>query len=60
MDVGIYPLWLYCDIVTSLGGKITLLEIKGDSEQYQVSVDDNVELLFTEPVRGELKASTTQ
>jgi predicted dehydrogenase len=60
LDVGVYPLWLYCDLVTSLGGTLLHPSIKINSGQYNVGVDEYVEFLFDGPIKGKLRASITQ
>jgi len=60
LDVGIYPLWLYCDLVAALGRTVEIPSVKIVSTEHNVGVDENVEFLFSGSIKARLKASITQ
>ncbi|HJO94951.1 MAG TPA: Gfo/Idh/MocA family oxidoreductase [Victivallales bacterium] len=59
LDVGIYPLWLYSNIVYIMGGKLSEPSVKISTEKYNIGVDESVEFLFDSAIKGELSASIT-
>jgi predicted dehydrogenase len=60
LDVGIYSLWLYCDLVAALGRTVEVPSVKIVSTEHNIGVDENVEFLFSGRIKARLKASITQ
>lgn len=60
LDVGVYPLWLYCDLLRVMQCPLTKPQVNISTDHYQLGVDETVEFIFAGEIRGKLTASITQ
>lgn len=60
LDVGVYPLWLYCDLLRIMQCQVTKPKVNILMDKYQLGVDETVEFIFDGTIRGKLAASITQ
>ncbi|MGI0115691.1 Gfo/Idh/MocA family protein [Zooshikella sp. RANM57] len=57
LDIGVYLLWLYCNLAYQLTGQLPLPSSRLLSTHYKIGVDEHAEFEFSAPIRGKLSAS---
>lgn len=60
LDVGVYPLWLYCDLLRVMQCEVPKPKVNISTDKYNLGVDETVEFTFDGHIRGKLAASITQ
>ncbi|CCO49489.1 putative dehydrogenase [Vibrio nigripulchritudo SOn1] len=60
LDVGVYALWLYCDLCDTLGEKVHSPEVILKTHHPESKVDEDARFEFHQGVKGEIAASIVQ
>ncbi|MUK44533.1 gfo/Idh/MocA family oxidoreductase [Aliivibrio fischeri] len=60
LDVGVYGVWLYCDLCYFFGKDVPLPSVSITTEHPEWRVDENVTFLFEGKIKGKISASISK